>query len=253
MTPTAGPRRAPAGCILIPIALLQGIGGAVLLGASTFAGVPLWTIGLGRLVVEQGVFLCLVMSAGSMLSPSIAETPRPVLLYAAAGAAILASLILEQLGWQLAGPLVRAGVLVAAFGYGTGAWRLPAAPAAYRRLVWLSMWLMPVGLVLSACLSDLRVAALHILFIGGFGLLAFAAATHVVLGHLSLEQSGQRRSVAVVVMGVAFVLALCGRLAADVSHTYFDHLAWSAGVWIVGSAVWLGYFGWTLLRRNGPL
>jgi hypothetical protein len=37
---------------------------------------------------------------------------------------------------------------------------------------------MPIGLAASGLLPDHRVLALHILFIGGFSLLAFAVATH---------------------------------------------------------------------------
>jgi hypothetical protein len=39
------------------------------------------------------------------------------------------------------------------------------------------------------------------------------------------------------------------RLAADASNTYFDHLAWAAGSWLIGSAVWLAFLGPQLLRR----
>jgi hypothetical protein len=45
------------------------------------------------------------------------------------------------------------------------------------------------------------------------------------------------------------LLALAARLAADASQTYFAHLAWAAGAWIAGSAVWLAFLGPKLLRR----
>jgi hypothetical protein len=53
---------------------------------------------------------------------------------------------------------------------------------------------------------------------------------------------------AVVVLGVTFLLALLGRLAADVSNSYFDHLGWAAAMWLVGSGVWLAFFVPKLLR-----
>jgi formate/nitrite transporter FocA (FNT family) len=53
----------------------------------------------------------------------------------------------------------------------------------------------------------------------------------------------------VVVLAVAIALALLARLAADSSHTYFEHLASAALCWMVGSAVWLAWLAPRLLRR----
>ena len=46
---------------------------------------------------------------------------------------------------------------------------------------------MPVGLLGAGLFPDLRIAALHVLFIGGFSLMGFGVATHVSLSHLNLE------------------------------------------------------------------
>ena len=113
---------------------------------------------------------------------------------------------------------------------------------AHRKLVWLAVWLMPVGLITSALWPDYRVPALHILFIGGFSLLVFGVATHVALSHFNLEQLGLGRPPAVIVLGAAILIALGARLAADYSDTYFLHLGWAAATWILGSAVWLVFF-----------
>jgi hypothetical protein len=40
---------------------------------------------------------------------------------------------------------------------------------------------------------------------------------------------------------------MLARVAADLSHTYFDHLGWAAGLWLAGSAVWLAFLGPRLL------
>jgi len=92
------------------------------------------------------------------------------------------------------------------------------------------------------------VPALHILFIGGFSLMAFGVATHVSLGHLNLEQLALGRPPAVIALGGTFILALLIRVAADASDTYLTHLGWAAGIWIVGSGIWLIFFGPKLMR-----
>jgi len=255
-------RRPPAAFVLIPLGVAHGLGGAALIAASTMHDVPAWTMGLGRLFVEQGVFLCFAMGVGSLVLPLMGGAPPPpdldaapgerqkAFAYAAAGAAILASLVLEQLGWPRGGPLLRAAVVTLGLGIGAGAWRAPAKPGVHRQLVWLSVWLMPVGLTVSGLWPAYRVPALHILFIGGFSLMGFGVATHVSLTHLDLETLALGRPPAVVVLGVTFVLALMARLAADMSNTYFDHLGWAAAVWLVGSAAWLAFLGPKLLRRS---
>jgi uncharacterized protein involved in response to NO len=108
---------------------------------------------------------------------------------------------------------------------------------------------MPAGLVASALWPDYRIPALHILFIGGFGLLALAVATHVALSHLEgMEELALGRPRPLVFMALMFLLALLGRLAADASDTYFDHLAWASTWWMIGTAAWLAFLGPALLR-----
>ena len=253
-------RRPPAAFVLLPIAALQGLGGAALIAAAELNNVAPSTGHLGVLLVEQGVFLCLAVGVGSLVLPLMAGIPPPAdlgsaprerwkaLAYGCTGAAIFASFLLEQLGFERSGPILRALVVSIGLGLGGGAWHLPGKPGAHRKLVWLAVWLMPVGLVVSAICPDYRVPALHILFIGGFSLMAFGVGTHVALSHLNMEQLALGRPPAVIILGAAFLIALCARLAADSSNTYFLHIGWAAAVWILGSAVWLGFFGLKMLR-----
>lgn len=254
-------RRPPAAFVLIPIGMFHGVAGAALIIASTRHGAGGWTTTLGRLLIEQGVFLCFAVGIGSLVLPLIGGTPPPAdlgsspregrkaLAYAAAGAALFTSFVLEAAGWSGFAPLLRAAVVAIGLGM-AGAGRAPGKPGIHRRLVWLSVWLMPAGLVASALAPDYRVPALHILFIGGFSLMAFGVATHVALSHLDMPDLALGNPRPVMVFGAAFLLALAARLAADMSHTYFDHLAWAAGLWITGSAVWIAFFGPRLLRRR---
>ncbi len=254
-------RRPPAAFVLIPFAVVHGLVGAVLVAWSTQPSAPLFTGSLGRLLIEQGVFLCLAMGIGNLILPLMSGTSPPAdlgsspqetrkaVLFALCGAGIFASLVLEQLGWAMLAPLLRAGLISSTFALGADAWRGPQKPGLHRRLVWLSVWLMPLGLLLSALLPDYRVPALHILFIGGFSLMAFGVATHVALSHLDgLEPLALGSPGPVRALAAFLLLSLAARLAADWSNTYFDHLAWAAGLWITGSVVWLVFLGPKLLR-----
>ena len=261
----ASGRRPPAAFVLIPFAFLHGIAGAGCVLAWATFGAPGWTVGLGKLLVEQGVFLCLVVGIGGLVLPLMAGAPPPpdlgaspaerlkAVAYGAAGMAILASLLLEDAGWARVGPLLRAAVVATGLALGGGAWRPPARPGAHRRLVWLATWLTPLGLALSALVPDQRVAALHVLFIGGFSLMAFGVATHVSLSHLpGMEGQREGSPPAVVVMGAGILIAMCGRVVADWSASYFPHVGAAAAAWLLGSAAWLAFLGPKLLRRENP-
>lgn len=258
---SAAGRSPPAAFVLIPIGVLYGIAGAVLIAASTLPAVPAAAMGLGRLFVEQGVFLSFAVGVGALVLPlmagaspppdlgaSPAETRRAI-AYGAAGLVIGTSLVFEHAGWERAGPLVRGLVVALGLGVGGGAWRSPAKDGHHRRLAWLAVWMMPAGLFVAGLWPDYRVPALHVLFIGGFGLLAFAVATHVSFAHLGLDALAVGRPAAVRVLGVALVLAMLARCAADWSHSYFAHLGWAAALWLAGSGVWLAFLAPKLLGR----
>ena len=246
-----GDRRPPAAFVLVPIAIGCNVAGGVLLAWGTSrAGMP-WAVALGRLLVEQGLFLCLVMGtgalvlplmAGAMPPPDIGSSPRVAhvaIVYATVGVAVVATLVAEADGSTRIAPIVRGTLVAATLAVGAGARRPPARPGWNRRLTWLAVWLVPTGIVLGGIVPDYRVPALHVTFIGGFALLAFAVATHVTASHLDLVAVRDGRSPLVATIGGASLIALAGRLTADATHTYFEHLAAAAAVWIAGSAVWL--------------
>lgn len=257
----AARRRPPAAFVLLPLAAVLGVSGALLILARLVLEEPPWTIALGALFIEQGVFLCLVMGIGALVMPLMGGTPPPpdlgsspretrvALGFLVLGLTVAASLVAETAGFVRSAPIVRGAAVAIALGWGGGAFRLPGKPGFHRKLVWVAAWLAPVGLVASGLLPDYRVPALHVLFIGGFSLMAFGVATHVSLSHLDLNEAALGRPRPVVVLAVAIALALLARLAADSSHTYFEHLASAALCWMVGSAVWLAWLAPRLLRR----
>jgi uncharacterized protein involved in response to NO len=240
---SAGPaRRPPPGFVLVPMALVQALAGIALMGTAER---------IGRLLVEQGLFLCLVMGIGSLVVPLMAGQPPPPDLgsspavarqaaaYAAAGVVVVATLVAEGLGSLVLAPIVRGAVFAATIAIGGGAARWPERPGWNRALTWIALWMVPTGLVASGLAPDYRVPALHVTFIGGFGLLAFCVATHVTASHLALPWLRDGRPRVLAILGGATVLALVVRVLADATHTYFLHLGIAGSIWIVGSAVWL--------------
>jgi hypothetical protein len=164
---------------------------------------------------------------------------RSALAYAVAGAVVVASFAAEVAGSERIAPVVRGLVVGATLVRGAGIARPLGKPGWNRLVARLACWLVPAGVVLSGLLPDYRVPALHVTFIGGFGLLAFAVGTHVTAAHLELPAIRDGRAPVVAVVAGTVLAAMVGRLMADVTDTYFEHLAWAGGLWIAGTAVWV--------------
>ncbi len=260
----AGRRRPPAAFVLLPIGLVCGVAGAFLVAWGTSPGAPAAAVALGRLLVEQGLFLCLVMGAGALVLPLMAgATPPPdlgsspavarsALAYAAGGLVVVASFAIEVAGSERVAPIVRGLVVGVTLVLGAGIARPLGRPGWNRRLARLACWLVPAGVVLSGLAPEYRIPALHVTFIGGFALLAFTVATHVTAAHLELPDVRDGRAPVVGVVAGAVLAAMVGRVVADLTETYFEHLTWAGAVWIAGTSVWmLGLAPWWLgLRRS---
>jgi uncharacterized protein involved in response to NO len=248
---SAAGRRPPAAFVLIPLGLLHGLIGAGLLIATFADWIDVGAVRLGRLFVEQGVILCLAIGAGSLVlplmsgsspPPDLGSSPRETrraVAYAAVGLAIMGSLLAEWNGAERWAAIARGLLVAGALPIAAGATRPPGKPGVHRWLVWIAVWLMPVGLIASGMWPDYRVPALHILFIGGFSLLGFGVATHVAFAHSNREDLALGRPVAVVLIGVLLLLAMAGRVAADWAATYFEHLAMAATAWIAAALLWI--------------
>ena len=243
-----GGRRPPAAFVLLPLGFVCAMAGAVLLA---------WAVtptahALGRLLVTQGTFLCLVMGAGALVLPLMAgampppdlgtspRVARAAAAYLAAGLAVVGTLVAESLGSDRVAPVVRGLVVAATLVLGAGLRSPLAVAGTNRRVARLAAWLVPAGPVLAGLVPDYRVPALHVTFIGGFGLLALSVGTHVTASHCEgLPALRDGRSTFVRVIAGSVLLVAAGRVIADATGSYFEHLAAAATLWIAATAVWL--------------
>jgi uncharacterized protein involved in response to NO len=103
----------------------------------------------------------------------------------------------------------------------------------------VAAWLIPAGFLGAAALPDHRIEALHVTFVGGFGLLSFAVSTHVTLGHTGHEAAQAGRPWPVVAFGALMVAAMGLRASAlAVPALYFGWLGAAATVWMAGATAW---------------
>jgi uncharacterized protein involved in response to NO len=247
----------PPTFVLIGLGLASGALAAVLNCGVAWEILPAFWDLLGKRLVTEGMMLLLVLGVGGFLgqrllgvSPVALPPGRQERLWAAAGSAILISLIAEYgvgLEWMA---FVRAAVVTAVI-FGTlHIWRRPAIRSTLSWCVWTAEWLTVVSVWLVAAAPRYRADFLHVLFIGGFSLLIFAVGTRVTLSHGSHDLGAERRSWPLrlgLAMGLIALLARAG--APFAQATYFDHLAFAALFWMGGTICWGAYIT-TMIRRS---
>ncbi len=240
----------------LPVGFLSAGGGAALL---------LWPLPgfprLGENLIEQGVLLAFVLAVGSHLGPRLLygnrtfpETTTPaahrrLLVFAGVGLALLVSFPIEAAGHSGTGQVLRA-VIVSGYLFGVlRVYRSPAQPWIHVHLLRLSFWSLCAGLWLPPLLPDHALAALHLTFIGGFGLMTIVIATRVVAGHCDAESLWEGNRLPVVLPVGLIALSVPIRLAADlVPLIYFECLAVAGILWLAGIALW----GLIFLPKLGP-
>lgn len=246
----AAGRRPPAAFVLVPIGLAAGVAGAALRVASMRDLVPAWLGSLGRSLALEGVFTCLVLGIGGFFfglalygdpPPDLGKTrgeARKAAALAVAGLLVIATLVMQERGLVREGLALRAAVAAAVLASARGLSR-PSRPGANRRTVWLAAWAVPIGLALAAIFPADRVAWMHVVYIGGFGLLAFAVAAHVTLGHGGHEAARDGRPWQAIAFGALFAAAMLLRATlARLPDLYFAWLAAGAALWLAGAVVW---------------
>jgi len=251
-------RRLPDAFVLLGAGLLFGVIGGILVGLQQL-GAPPWTSAVGRGLVQEAQFLALILGAGHLVLPILgghippgdgedsARGRRARLAHAGIALAIAAGVVVERLApgdwaWVRAGLLLRAAAFLGDSFICMHAFRLPIVPGLHRRIAWLAYWLVPAGLLLAAAFPERRVAALHVTFIGGFALLSFAVAAHVIVSHGGFSRIVAGRPWAVWAFGSLFLLSMATRVSADfLPKSYMAHLGWASVAWMIALLLWAAF------------
>jgi uncharacterized protein involved in response to NO len=248
----AAARRPPVSFIWIPLAFGMGVAGSILTAAPSLLGdAGLRIHDLGRLLLLQGLFVGLVAGVGGMVIPLITcgDAPpdsagRPAdrrarLGYLAAAALLVLSFWIEVAVSARAGLGLRAAVALALLIAAGRIHRLPRLPGWHRRLVWLSAWLIPAGYVLAACFPAQKKAGLHVVFIGGFALMAFAVGLHVALAHGAHERLVKGKPWQVPLFGGLLLLAAGLRALVDFdAGRFFVWLGAASASFLLATLFW---------------
>ncbi|HCV22805.1 MAG TPA: hypothetical protein DGN59_05045 [Candidatus Latescibacteria bacterium] len=210
---------------------------------------------LGELLVEQGILLAFVLAVGSHLGPRLLyghrgfpETTTPAAhrrlgLLGGVAVALLTSFVLES-GWHAATGQVLRAAIVSAYLFGVlRVDRTPTNPWIHLHLLRGSLISLCLGLWLPPLFPQHALAALHLSFVGGFGLMTIIVATRVVTGHCDAERLWVGNHWPVSLPALLIALAVPVRLAADIAPLYyFQILAVAGSLWLAGLVLWGLYF-----------
>ncbi|MCP3980100.1 MAG: NnrS family protein [bacterium] len=247
----AGGRRPPNSFVWIPIGLGFGGVGSLMTSGIALGEQYLWLHDLGQRFVLQGMFLGLIAGVGGMVVPLLTRGDSPPdngrgahdrlarAAHLGAAAILVLSFWIEvwvSLRW---GYGVRAAVLIALAVGSTRAFRLPNLAGWHRWLVWLSVWMLPLGYLLAAIAPAQKKAGLHVVFIGGFALMAFSVGLHVSLAHGGHRSLVSGRPWQVPVFGFLMLAAASMRALVDFDQQrFFLWIGLSAAAFLVGSVFW---------------
>jgi uncharacterized protein involved in response to NO len=250
------PGSVPPAFVWVPIALLCGLGGAVLAGVGAARGDEwMWLHDVGRGLVLQGVFTGLVLGTGSFLLPAIARGEAPaneqphrrllLTLHLLLGVVLIASFWIEQLVSLRAGFAVRAAAVLLAL-LPARPWRLPTLPGLHRRIAWLAQWMLPLGYAIVAAFPEERRIGLHVVFIGCFAALVLAVSIHVTLSHSQRAELLHETPRSLVALVTLLAIAFCARMLVDLDASHV--LLWMG---VASSSFLAAILAWgaTLLRQ----
>jgi uncharacterized protein involved in response to NO len=252
----AGP---PPEFIWILIAIGFGLLGWLLVSVSQGGWLPIRWATAGWQLSHQGFLLAIVLGVGGFMTPrlmgrgfllanptSVSDEQvgrlrrRRVLMHLAAALVLLASFLIETPGAIAQAYALRAAVVTAELSWTTQFFRPPASRDRYVTYVWVSLWLIVLGLWAASILPRYRIVMLHLMFLGGFSLMTFAVGTMVALSH---GGGGQRLAGPIWqldLIGVGMAAAIITRLLSEgVPKHYFFFLGGAAICWSISAIAWL--------------
>lgn len=246
-------RRPPNTFVWLPMAFLIAIGGVVVIGFQRPFGTEHWWLhDLGKLLVTQGMLLGLIVGVGGMVIPLITcgeappdgePTARDRKIKAAhvlAALVLVASFLIELRVSSRGGFLLRAAIVLILLLAGAKIWRRPRVPGWHRWLVWIAAWCLPLGYALAAISPAWKQAGMHVVFIGGFGLMTLAVGAHVSLAHGGREGAARENHWQAPLLGGLILVALVARVLLNLDPArMFLHMGIAAAAFIAGTVVWL--------------
>ncbi|HSH09089.1 MAG TPA: NnrS family protein, partial [Oceanipulchritudo sp.] len=168
------------------------------------------------------------------------------------GLILIASFIMEAVGWLRTAYLLRAAVLLIYFLVEVPAFRQFGPAGSLATAVRIALVSLPLSYLLMAVWPLYQTSLAHLLFITGFSLLAFAVATWVMLGHSGQSSQAKQPLWAIRFMVLFLIGAMLTRVIADwLPEIRYTHYAYASAAFLVAAIIWAIRF-LPAVRRPDP-
>jgi uncharacterized protein involved in response to NO len=240
---------------LVGVGLLLGVAGGTLqaLAAAGVLAEPAPRFGLR--LVARGMMPAIVLGLGGLLVPTFAMIPEPLRIMGVARAgqrgprrAFVASLalllvgamVLEGAGHPHAAAWARLAAGAASTLLAWKLWRLPPRAARLPWALWAAGACVLLGLVAAAVAPEHEIAAWHIVFVGGYGLLTMAIGTRVVVTHGGHDVRDEAKVLGAAAIAALAVSAVIRAGAGEADPGLAPWLAAAGAFWALAWILWLG-------------
>jgi uncharacterized protein involved in response to NO len=254
----------PPAFILTGFGVLLGVVGSVSLAWSEGTGDVGAIYRFGRVATHEGFLLGAIGGVGAFFFPRLwgSETKqlfpdmvRPSTKWSRqarialwAGFGLIAGCVIDALGWEHIGSIVRLGTFGLFVASEVGASIGLRSESTLGSLARLGLFATAVGLLIETVVSPGRIAGVrHIVLLGGFNLIFFAVATRVIFGHSGARAKTTGRMVSMRWIGGLILAAAATRAAADFFPSVFEtHLGYASVAWLAGALLWSGFVLWRI-------
>jgi uncharacterized protein involved in response to NO len=253
----------PPQMLLALVGLLCGVTGtALLLAPATLEDAG--RLRMAQLLLHQGLLLPPVLGIGSFVFPrmlgggfgesaSSGEVRARLVRAVVVAVGIVASFVIEASGHPSSGLALRA-VVATAYLAREVRWRRQPGDVGRGSLttgLYCALGLGLAGLVLAGIFYPAHVSILHLLYIGGFGLLMLVVASRVLFGHSGDLAGFFRRSHWVrFLVGLGVLTAVTRAVPAWVPAITVTHHIYAALTWSLLSLFWLVWHRRRFVKRD---
>lgn len=210
---------------------------------------------LGRRLLSEGMVLMLILGVGGKLAPMfwgfslgspLSNLGKDSLftkthkIYLSIAAVICASFLIEyQFLLPMAGLVLRALAVSFVLFYTLRIHKKPKTTGVLVTLLRTSFWAIFLALWGAVCHPGYRLEVLHVLFIGGFGMMVLTIATRVVISHGNYPLELEKKSVALASSGILLMISLVFRsIASLMGAKYYIFLGIAGAFWMIGLVWW---------------
>lgn len=251
--------RPPPGLATILLGLLSAVAGAIMQGLYRLDPTTgIFTYNFSRLLLNQVFLLLPILGVAAFILPVFVGYPRrqsppemnrtphawlaEMFWMLGFGLAIIASVVVEALGYIRAGNLLRGGIITLFLARNLPVFLKQKNPGAVPWLTRLSLLAPPIGFLVIGLLPNTPLAGMHIVYISGIALLILSVGTRVITAHGGFQKLFFAKWPLLWWVFALITLAMATRVSTDwVAKTRaIQHYAYASITWIIAMLIWFG-------------